>query len=79
MMFADSQNDAHTGFGTDDKSDDVNSYGGYLHDDLQTAIEHDPEEPEDVDINPAALVEPRDVSVPFRHTQLRLLNKICFL
>jgi hypothetical protein len=62
MMFSDAQNDPHTGFGTDEKSDDVNSYGGYLHDVLQTTIEHDPEEPEDVEINPAALVQPRDVS-----------------
>lgn len=62
MMFGDTQNDAHTGFGNDDKSDDVHSYGGYLQDELQTTIEHDLEEPEDADINPAALVQPRDVS-----------------
>ena len=62
MMFSDAPNDGHTGFGNDDKSEDVHPYGGYLQDELQTAIEHDLEEPEDVDINPAALVQPRDVS-----------------
>jgi hypothetical protein len=75
MMFGDAQNDAHAGFGTDDKSDDVNPYGGYLHDDLQTTIEHDPEEPEDVDINPAALVQPRDVSASPRRITVHLLSQ----
>lgn len=63
MMFGDGQSDPHATFANDDKSDDVASYGNYLHDDLQPPVEPTHHEDEPQDVAPATLEPPDEVGL----------------